>query len=115
MVANASAVQGFEFDRVIGAEEATEPRRRALPRQAMIGLGLMAGGLLGVTLAVVGAVALFSATKPAAGSITVEDLAAQLADLSQSVKWTGDAVEQIADYLNELAGQNEVDASRRPH
>jgi hypothetical protein len=140
MVANASAVQGFEFDRVIGAEDATEPRRRALPRQAIIGLVLMAGGLvallitwlqikdvqniaaqipyvasgglLGVTLAVVGSVALFSTPKPAAGPVTVEELAAQLADLTQSLKWTGDAVEQIADYLNELAGQGEVDASR---
>jgi hypothetical protein len=140
MVANASAVQGFEYDRVIGAEEAAEPRRRALPRQAIIGLLLMAGGLvallitwlqikdvqniaaqipyvasgglLGVTLAVVGSVALFSATKPATSAVTVEELAAQLADLSQSVKWTGDAVEQIADYLNELAGQDEAAAPR---
>jgi len=138
MVANASAVQGFDFDRVIGADDAAEPRRRALPRQAIIGLALMAGGLvallitwlqikdvqniaaqipyvasgglLGVTLAVVGSVALFSTTKPAAGPVTVEELAAQLADLSQSVRWTGDAVEQIADYLNELAGQGEIDS-----
>jgi hypothetical protein len=65
-----------------------------------------------VTLAVVGSVALFSTPKPAAGPVTVEELAAQLADLTQSLKWTGDAVEQIADYLNELAGQGEVDASR---
>jgi hypothetical protein len=140
MAASASAIQGFEYDRVIGAEEADEPRRRALPRQAIIGLALIAiglvallvtwfeikdvqniaaqipyvtsGGLLGVTLAVIGGVALFSATKPAAaGTATVEDLAAQVQELSQTVKWTADAVEQIADYLNELAGLSEVDAS----
>jgi hypothetical protein len=28
------------------------------------------------------------------------------------LKWTGDAIEQIADYLNELAGQREVDTTR---
>jgi hypothetical protein len=140
MVANAGAMQGFEYDRVIGAEEATEPRRRALPKQSTIGLVLIAaglvallvtwiqikdvqniaaqipyvtsGGLLGVALAVIGAVALFSGTKQAtAGTATVEELAAQVADLSQSLKWTGDAVEQIADYLNELAGENEVNSS----
>ncbi len=82
-------MQGFEFDTVVGLDEATEPRRRgALGRQAIIGIGLMAvglvallitwvqikdinniaaqipyvasGGLLGVALAVIGSVALFS-------------------------------------------------------
>ena len=144
MVADASAMQAFEYDRVIGADEATEPRRRALPKQTTIGILLIAaglvallvtwieikdvqniaaqipyvasGGLLGVALAVVGAVALFSGTKTATTStVTVEELAAQVADLSQSLKWTGDAVEQIADYLNELAGDNEVNSSTHRH
>ena len=142
MVANAGTVQGFEFDRMIGTDEMAEPRRRALSRQAILGLALMgggliallvtwlqikdiqniaaqipyvaSGGLLGVALSVMGAIALFAATKPAAATVTVEDLAAQVAELSQSLKWTGDAVEQIADYLNELAGQNQVDAPGRP-
>ena len=142
MAANASAVQGFEYDRMIGAEEAAESRRRALPRQALIGIALIAvglvallvtwvqikdvqniaaqipyvtsGGLLGVALAVIGGVALFAGTKPAAGTASVEELAVQLQELSQAVRWTGDAVEQIADYLNELAGQSEVDTSARP-
>jgi len=143
MAANASAVQGFEYDRMIGAEEAAETRRRALPRQALIGIALIAvglvallvtwvqikdvqniaaqipyvtsGGLLGVALAVIGGVALFAGTKPAAaGTASVEELAVQLQELSQAVRWTGDAVEQIADYLNELAGQSEVDTSARP-
>lgn len=142
MAASAGAVQGFEFDRMIGTDETAEYRPRALSRQAVIGLALMgggliallvtwlqikdiqniaaqipyvaSGGLLGVALSVMGAVALFAATKPAASStVTVEDLAAQVAELSQSLKWTGDAVEQIADYLNELAGQSQVDTPGR--
>ncbi len=36
-----------------------------------------------------------------------------MADLQQQLKWTGDAVEQIADYLNELAGQSQVDPTGR--
>jgi hypothetical protein len=143
MAANAGTVQGFEFDTVIAADEATERRRRtALGRQAIIGIGLMgvgllallitwlqikdinniaaqipyvaSGGLLGVALAVIGSVALFSGTKAAAAdTVTTEELAAQVADLQQQLKWTGDAVEQIADYLNELAGQSEVDTTGR--
>jgi hypothetical protein len=143
MAATAETVQGFDFDTVIGADDATESRRRgALTRQAIIGLGLMAvgliallvtwlqikdinniaaqipyvasGGLLGVALSVIGAVALFTGTKAAsADAVTTEELAAQVADLQQQLKWTGDAVEQIADYLNELAGQSEVDSTRR--
>ena len=142
MAANAGTVQGFEFDTVVGLDEATEPRRRvALSRQAIIGLGLMgvgllallitwaqikdinniaaqipyvaSGGLLGVALCVIGAVALFSGIKTAsADAVTTEELAAQVADLQQQLKWTGDAIEQIADYLNELAGQREVDTTR---
>lgn len=141
MVANAEAMQGLDYGRVIGAEEAAEPRRRALSRQAMIGLGLIviglvallvtwaqikdiqniaaqipyvaSGGLLGVALAVIGGVALFSGARTAkAETTTVDDLAAQVADLSVQVKWTADAVEQIADYLNELA-QSGVDTSTR--
>jgi len=139
MAASASAVQGFEYDMVIGAEEADEPRRRALPRQAIIGIALIAiglvallvtwveikdvqniaaqipyiasGGLLGVALSVIGGTALFTRTQAAAGTVTVDELAAQVQELSQTVKWTADAVEQIADYLNELAGLSEVDAS----
>src|SRR4051812_8576959 len=125
MAATAEAVQGFEFDTVIGADDATESRRRgALTRQAIIGLGLMAvgliallvtwlqikdinniaaqipyvasGGLLGVALSVIGAVALFTGTKAAsADAVTTEELAVQVADLQQQLKWTGDAVEQI--------------------
>ena len=143
MAANAGTVQGFEFDTVVGLDEATEPRRRgALSRQAIIGIGLMAvgllallitwvqikdinniaaqipyvasGGLLGVALAVIGSVALFSGTRTAsAAAVTTEELAAQVAELQQQLKWTGDAVEEIADYLNELAGQSEVDTTRR--
>lgn len=142
MAANAGTVQGFEFDTVVGLDEATEPRRRvALSRQAIIGLGLMAvgllallitwaqikdinniaaqipyvasGGLLGVALCVIGAVALFSGINTASADVvTTEELAAQVADLQQQLKWTGDAIEQIADYLNELAGQREVDTTR---
>jgi hypothetical protein len=139
MAASASAVQGFEYDRVIGAEEAAEPRRRALPRQAIIGIALIAiglvallvtwfeikdvqniaaqipyiasGGLLGVALSVIGGVALFSRTQTATDTVTVDELAAQVQELTINLKWTADAVEQIADYLNELAGLNEVDAS----
>jgi hypothetical protein len=143
MAANAGTVQGFEFDTVLGSDEATESRQRvALSRQAIIGIGLMAvgllallitwvqikdiqniaaqipyvasGGLLGVALSVIGAVALFSGTRTAsADAATTEDLVAQVADLRQQLKWTGDAVEQIADYLNELAGQSELDARGR--
>ncbi len=144
MAANAGTVQGFEFDTVLGVDEAAEPRRRvALSRQAIVGIGLMgvgmaallitwlqikdiqniaaqipyvtSGGLLGVALSVIGAVALFSGTRAAASAdaVTTEDLAAQVADLRQQLKWTGDAVEQIADYLNELAGQNQVDPTGR--
>jgi hypothetical protein len=143
MAATAETVQGFDFDTVIGADDATESRRRgALTRQAIIGLGLMAvgliallvtwlqikdinniaaqipyvasGGLLGVALSVIGAVALFTGTKAAsADAVTTEELAAQVADLQQQLKWTGDAVEQIADYLNELAGQSEIDSTGR--
>jgi outer membrane murein-binding lipoprotein Lpp len=141
MVANAEAMSGLDYGRVIGAEEATESRRRALPRQAMLGLGLIvlglvalvvtwlqikdiqniaaqipyvtSGGLLGVALAVIGGVALFSGTRAAkAETTTVDELAAQVQDLSVQVKWTADAVEQIADYLNELA-QSGVDTSTR--
>jgi len=138
MVANATTMQGLDFDRVIGADDAAEPRRRmALSRQAILGIAVTAGGLvallvtwlqikdiqniaaqipyvtsgglLGVALVVLGAIAFFSATKPAAaGAATVEELAGQIAELQQSVKWTGDAIEQIADYLNELAGKNDV-------
>jgi hypothetical protein len=143
MAANAGTVQGFEFDTVVGLDEATEPRRRvALTRQGIVGVGLMAvgllallitwmqikdinniaaqipyvasGGLLGVALSVIGAVALFTGTKAAsADAVTTEELAAQVADLQQQLKWTGDAVEQIADYLNELAGQTQVDTPGR--
>jgi outer membrane murein-binding lipoprotein Lpp len=141
MAANAEALQGLDYGRVIGADEATEPRRRALSRQAMIGLGLIviglvallvtwaqikdiqniaaqipyvtSGGLLGVALAVIGAVALFTGTRPAAAeTATADELAAQVQDLQVQVKWTADAVEQIADYLNELA-QSGVDTSTR--
>ena len=142
MAATAESVQGFEFDTVVGLDEATEPRRRgALGRQAIIGIGLMAvglvallitwvqikdinniaaqipyvasGGLLGVALAVIGSVALFSTKTATADAVTTEELAAQVADLQQQLKWTGDAVEQIADYLNELAGQSQVDPTGR--
>jgi hypothetical protein len=143
MAANAGTVQGFEFDTVIAADEATERRRRtALGRQAIVGIGLMAvgllallitwvqikdinniaaqipyvasGGLLGVALSVIGSVALFSGTRAgSAAAVTTEELAAQVAELQQQLKWTGDAVEEIADYLNELAGQSEVDTTRR--
>jgi hypothetical protein len=142
MAANAGTVQGFDFDSVIGSDDA-EPRQRvALSRQAIIGIGLMgvgllallitwvqikdiqniaaqvpyvaSGGLLGVALSVIGAVALFSGTRTASTAAeTTEDLVAQIADLRQQLKWTGDAIEQIADYLNELAGQNELDAPGR--
>jgi hypothetical protein len=141
MAANAEALQGIDYGQMIGADEATEPRRRGLPRQAMIGLGLIviglvalvvtwaqikdiqniaaqipyvaSGGLLGVALAVIGGVALFGGTRTAkAETTTVDDLAAQVQDLSVQVKWTADAVEQIADYLNELA-QSGVDTSTR--
>jgi hypothetical protein len=141
MAATAETVQGFEFDTVIGADDATESRRR-VGRQAIIGIGLMAvgliallitwlqikdinniaaqipyvasGGLLGVALSVIGAVALFTGTKAAsADAVTTEELATQVADLQQQLKWTGDAVEQIADYLNELAGQSQVDSTGR--
>jgi hypothetical protein len=143
MAASASTVQGVEFDTVVGLDEATEPRRRvALSRQGIIGIGLMtvgllallitwmqikdinniaaqipyvaSGGLLGVALSVIGAVAFFTGTKAAsADAVTTEELAAQVADLQQQLKWTGDAVEQIADYLNELAGQTQVDPTGR--
>ncbi len=143
MAASAETVQGFEFDTVVGLDEATESRRGvALTRQGIIGIGLMAvgllallitwvqikdinniaaqipyvasGGLLGVALSVIGAVALFTGTKAAsADTVTTDELAAQVAELQQQLKWTGDAVEQIADYLNELAGQSEVDSTRR--
>jgi hypothetical protein len=143
MAASAETVQGFEFDTVVGLDEATEPRRRlALTRQGIIGVGLMAvgllallitwvqikdinniaaqipyvasGGLLGVALCVIGSVALFTGTKAAsADAVTTEELAAQVAELQQQLKWTGDAVEQIADYLNELAEQRGVDPTGR--
>jgi len=142
MAASAETVQGFEFDTVLGTDDATESRRRALSRQAIVGIGLMAvgliallitwlqikdinniaaqipyvasGGLLGVALAVIGSVALFTGTKAAsADAVTTEELAAQVADLQQQLKWTGDAVEQIADYLNELAGQSDVGTTGR--
>ena len=138
MVADASVIEGFEYDRVIGADD-VEPRRRAVPRQALIGLALIAaglvallvtwvqikdvqniaaqipyvasGGLLGVAVSVIGGVALFARTAPAAAAtVTVEDLAAQLEQMQTNLKWTSDAVEQIADYLNELAGAQDVDA-----
>jgi hypothetical protein len=142
MAASAEAVQGFDYDSVLGADDATESRGRGvLTRQAIIGIGLMAvgliallitwmqikdinniaaqipyvasGGLLGVALAVIGSVALFTGTKAAsADAVTTEELAAQVADLQQQLKWTGDAVEQIADYLNELAGQNNTTGAR---
>jgi hypothetical protein len=142
MAASAETVQGFEFDTVVGLDEATEPRRGlGLTRQSIIGIGLMgvgllallitwvqikdinniaaqipyvaSGGLLGVALSVIGSVALFTGTKAAsADAVTTEELAAQVAELQQQLKWTGDAVEQIADYLNELAGQNEVPPGR---
>ncbi len=142
MAASAETVQGFEFDTVVGLDDATESRRGlGLTRQAIIGIGLMAvgllallitwvqikdinniaaqipyvasGGLLGVALSVIGSVALFTGTKAAsADAVITEELAAQVAELQQQLKWTGDAVEQIADYLNELAGQNEVPPGR---
>ena len=116
--------------------------RLALNRQGIIGIGLMlvgllallitwmqikdinniaaqipyvaSGGLLGVALAVIGSVAFFTGTKTAsADAVTTEELASQVADLQQQLKWTGDAIEQIADYLNELAGQTSVDPSGR--
>lgn len=138
MAASAETVQGFEFDTVLGLEDDTEDRggRLGLNRQGIIGIGLMAvgliallitwvqikdinniaaqipyvasGGLLGVALAVIGSVALFTGTKTAsADAVTTEELASQVADLQQQLKWTGDAIEQIADYLNELAGQTD--------
>jgi len=143
MAASAETVQGFEYDTVVGLDDATEPRRGlGLTRQAIIGIGLMAvgllallitwvqikdinniaaqipyvasGGLLGVALSVIGSVALFTGTKAAsADAVTTEELAAQVAELQQQLKWTGDAVEQIADYLNELAGQSGVDPTGR--
>ena len=142
MAASAETVQGFDFDSVLGTDDATESRgRAALSRQAIVGIGLMAvglvallitwmqikdinniaaqipyvasGGLLGVALSVIGSVALFTGTKAAsADAVTTEDLASQVADLRQQLKWTGDAVEQIADYLNELAGQNNTTGAR---
>ncbi len=141
MAANAEALSGLDYGRIIGAEEDTEPRRRGVSRQAMIGLGLIviglvalvvtwaqikdiqniaaqipyvaSGGLLGVALSVIGGVALFSGAKAAkAETTTADDLAAQVQDLQIQVKWTADAVEQIADYLNELA-QSGVDTSTR--
>ena len=143
MAATAESVQGFEFDTVVGLDDATEPRRGlAVGRQAIVGIGLMgvgllallitwmqikdinniaaqipyvaSGGLLGVALAVIGSVAFFTGTKTAsADAVTTEELATQVADLQQQLKWTGDAIEQIADYLNELAGQNGVDPTGR--
>ena len=144
MAANAETVQGFEFDTVVGLDDdTTESRRRvSVTRQGIVGIGLMlvglvallitwmqikdinniaaqipyvaSGGLLGVALSVIGAVALFSSTTTAsADAVTTEELAAQVADLQQQLKWTGDAIEQIADYLNELAGQNQVDPTGR--
>ena len=142
MAATAESVQGFEFDTVVGLDDAAEPRRGlALGRQAIVGIGLMgvgllallitwmqikdinniaaqipyvaSGGLLGVALAVIGSVAFFTGTKTAsADTVTTEELATQVADLQQQLKWTGDAVEQIADYLNELAGQNNATGAR---
>src|SRR5688572_25074447 len=126
MVANADAMS-LDYSRVIRADEAdeiTEPRR-GLSRQEMIGLALIAGGLvallvtwlqikdvqniaaqipyvtsgglLGVALAVIGAVALFTATRSAtAETATAGELQAQVQDLAIQVKWMGDAVEQIA-------------------
>ncbi|MGH8992620.1 MAG: hypothetical protein ACRDZ7_14020 [Acidimicrobiia bacterium] len=140
MAANAEAMQGIDYGQMIGADEAAEPRR-GLPRQAVLGLGLIviglvalivtwaqikdiqniaaqipyvaSGGLLGVALSVIGGVALFSAIKPAAAeTTTVDELATQVQDLQVQLKWTADAVEQIADYLNELA-QSGVDTSSR--
>ncbi len=141
MVANAEAMQGIDYGQMLGAEEATEPRRRALTRQTLLGLGLIvlglvalvvtwvqikdiqniaaqipyvaSGGLLGVALAVIGGVALFTGIRPAKAETTsTDDLAAQVQELSIQVKWTADAVEQIADYLNELA-QSGVDTTTR--
>jgi hypothetical protein len=143
MAATAESVQGFEFDTVVGLDDATEPRRRvALTRQGIAGIGLMlvgliallitwmqikdinniaaqipyvaSGGLLGVALAVIGSVALFTGTTAAsADAVTTEELAVQVADLQQQLKWTGDAIEQIADYLNELAGQSGANPTGR--
>jgi len=143
MAASAETVQGFEFDTVVGLDDAAEPRRGlALNRQGIIGIGLMgvgllallitwmqikdinniaaqipyvaSGGLLGVALSVIGSVAFFTGTKAAsADAVTTEELAVQVADLQQQLKWTGDAIEQIADYLNELAGQSQVDPAGR--
>ena len=144
MAASAETVQGFEFDTVVGLEDDADERggRFGLTRQGIIGIGLMAvgllallitwaqikdinniaaqipyvasGGLLGVALAVIGSVAFFTGTKTAsADAATTEELAAQVADLQQQLKWTGDAVEQIADYLNELAGQNDANSTGR--
>lgn len=138
MAASAETVQGFEFDTVLGLEDDADERggRFGLNRQGIIGIGLMAvgllallitwaqikdinniaaqipyvasGGLLGVALAVIGSVAFFTGTKTAsAAAVTTEELATQVADLQQQLKWTGDAIEQIADYLNELAGQTD--------
>ena len=145
MAATAESVQGFEFDTVVGLDDAAEPRHGlAVGRQAIVGIGLMgvgllallitwmqikdinniaaqipyvaSGGLLGVALAVIGSVAFFTGTKTAsADAVTTEELATQVADLQQQLKWTGDAIEQIADYLNELAGQSGVDSTGRAH
>jgi len=143
MAATASTAQGLDLGTVIGADDdlAASSGRASLGRQAIIGIGLMAvgllsllitwaqikdinniaaqipyvasGGLLGVALAVIGSVALFTGTRAAsADAVGTEELAAQVADLQQQLKWTGDAVEQIADYLNELAGQNDVGRAR---
>ena len=44
MAANAETVQGFEFDTVVGLDDAAEPRRGlAVGRQGIIGIGLMGG------------------------------------------------------------------------
>ena len=136
MATNAEALQGIDF---VGVEDEPRRRALPLPPQTLIGLALTAvglvallitwlqikdvqniaaqipyvasGGLLGVALSVMGGVALFAGVKaPAVEQATMAELTAQVEDLQVQLKWTADAVEQIADYLNELA-QSGVDTS----
>src|ERR1044072_8091578 len=51
MAASAETVQGFDFDTVLGTDDATESRGRgALARQAIVGIGLMAVGLIALLI-----------------------------------------------------------------
>jgi hypothetical protein len=131
----ATTAQGIEYDRVIAAEtDAAGARRRSgLPKDALIGISLIAlglvlllvtwlqikdienvaaqipyiasGGLAGVAAAVIGGIALFA--RPNAG------LAARVEELSAQVTWSADVVERMAAYLNELGAQDESDPAGR--